>query len=185
MKIVENINRQLESEGTPPLSLERLRKIAQGAVGRPHIAQMLIERGLAGDMNDAFDSFLVPHNVPKHKLAIQEAIRLIKDEGGWPVLAHPHVLRNSPNHLSADGSRKLVSDFARMGVEGLESYYGEYNCYESALYTDWALNLDLFVTIGSDFHGFAERGRMGRFCCGSVPVEQIMKNLPFVNKCDN
>jgi 3',5'-nucleoside bisphosphate phosphatase len=126
----------------------RVREIAQGSVGRPHIARALIEKGYATDVSDAFDKWLSPGRpgyIPRYKLSPEDAVRLIKSARGVPVLAHP---ANIPD-LEAQVLPSLV--FA--GLQGLECYYGEYDTTTVARLLKLADSYGLIPTGGSDYHG--------------------------------
>src|ERR1700726_2542039 len=74
---------------------ERVREIAQGAVGRPHVAKALLEAGYVKSIPEAFDTYIGSHSpayVPRYKLTPQDAIRLIASANGVPVMAHPITL---------------------------------------------------------------------------------------------
>ena len=71
---------------------QRVRELAKGTVGRPHVALALIEAGYATDVSDAFARYLTRGKagyVPRFKLAPEQAIQLIRSAQGVPVLAHP------------------------------------------------------------------------------------------------
>ena len=123
----------------------RLQAIAgEGAIGRPHIAQALIERGVVASVREAFDRYLVegrPAYVPRQKLAPQQAISAVLVAGGVPVLAHPWGLMN------------LLDELVPMGLEGLEVYYTGYGPEKERLLGRYASEYRLLETGGSDFHG--------------------------------
>jgi len=123
----------------------RLQAIAgEGAIGRPHVAQALIERGVVGSVREAFDRYLVEGRsayVPRQKLAPQEAIAAVLAAGGVPVLAHPW------------GLVSLLAELVAMGLEGLEVYYTGYGPERVRLLRRYAREYQLVETGGSDFHG--------------------------------
>ncbi len=89
-RMVERLNEQ-----GVHITWERVRQIAHGAVGRPHIAQALIEAGYVQNMPEAFEKYLCsgcPAYVPRYKLGVEDAIHLIASANGLPVLAHPAEL---------------------------------------------------------------------------------------------
>ena len=135
------------------VSWERVQEIAGaasgGAVGRPHVAQALLERGHVATMQEAFERYIGrdgPGYVERAKLAPQEAVQLIRRAGGLAVLAHPAE--------SADWERYLPP-LVEAGLAGLECYYGTYapDVVERllAVARQWCL----VPTGGSDFHGEA------------------------------
>lgn len=127
-----------------PIAWERVAELAgDGSVGRPHIAQAMMERGYIDSMNEAFAKYIGrngPAYVERHKLTPQEATRLIIAVGGLPVLAHP------------SGVIDLLPGLIEVGLIGLEAYYDGYTEKEIGDLLDLARKYDLIVTGGSDFH---------------------------------
>lgn len=127
---------------------ERVREIAQGSVGRPHVARALIERGYATDVSDAFDKWLSPGRpgyIPRYKVTPEDAVRLIKSARGVPVLAHPANI--------GDLESRLLPSLVMVGLQGLECYYGEYDEATVARLQKLADMYHLVPTGGSDYHG--------------------------------
>ena len=146
-RILDNINRALEGDSKEPLHFDDILVRAGGTIGRPHIAQELVARGYARDMENAFERYLVPHDEPKRYFPIDEAIATIHAAGGCAVLAHPPFIR-----VAHDKLRPLVERFVAMGLDGIEAYNsGSDNHGIDSLIT-LARQLDLIVTGGSDFH---------------------------------
>jgi len=93
VKIFNNLNRMLFKEKGHVLSAEELQKIqlsAEGTIGRPHIADYLVKKGIVNNRQEAFEKYLVEGNSPKYPLFIEEASKLIRDAGGKLILAHPN-----------------------------------------------------------------------------------------------
>lgn len=129
------------------LSWERVRELAgDGAIGRPHIAAALTEANHVGSVREAFDLYLGrdrPAYVSRLKLEPEEAIRLVRDAGGVPVLAHPW------------GQEASVPRLAQAGLAGLEAYYAGYPDEVVSALVALAKRHDLITTGGSDFHGLS------------------------------
>ncbi|MBX5456881.1 MAG: PHP domain-containing protein [Thermogemmatispora sp.] len=129
---------------------ERVRELAQGAVGRPHVAQALVEAGYAQSIEEAFARYLskgCPAYVPRYKLSPQDAVRLIVSARGLPVIAHPLELPG-PEIL-----RQWLPELCALGLVGLEVYYGPYTAEQETLLLSLARQFDLIPTGGSDYHG--------------------------------
>jgi predicted metal-dependent phosphoesterase TrpH len=130
------------------IAWSRVRELAQGAVGRPHVARALIEAGYATDVSDAFARYLVqgkPGYVPRFRLSPQQAIHLIRSARGVPVLAHPaDIVRLADT---------VLPSLVQVGLLGLECYYGQYDDETVAGLLALANTHDLIATGGSDFHG--------------------------------
>jgi len=125
-----------------------LREAAGGAVGRPHVARALIERGYASDVSDAFAKYLDPGKpayIPRYKLAPVDAVRLIKSARGLPVLAHPAGI--------VELRGRVLPELVMAGLQGLECYYGQYDTETVAGLLRLADNYGLIPTGGSDYHG--------------------------------
>jgi len=131
---------------------EVIQASGEAQIGRPHIAQLMIKKGFVRTVDEAFDGYLgfnKPAYVDKYRLDCQEAIEMIKEAGGAPVLAHPFLLR------IPDNSRleSLVATLKEMGLQGIEVYYPEHSSEDVEFYSRLALSHDLAITGGTDFHG--------------------------------
>ena len=144
-RMVERLNEQGIT-----VSWERVREIAQGSVGRPHVAQALMEAGVVQSISEAFDKYIgkdCPAYVPRYKLAPIDAIRLIRSANGLPVMAHPITLPG------LDELRKWLPELVEAGLVGLETYYGPYTEEEERQLRALADQYHLIPTGGTDFHG--------------------------------
>ncbi len=127
-------------------------KIAHGStVGKPHIAQKIVENGFASSVHDAIEKYMIegkPAYVPREKVSPKDAIFRIIASGGVPVLAHPYFLSSN---------RKEVDDAVRMlavvGICGLEVFYQGYGPDEVLPLSELCGELHLIKTGGTDFHG--------------------------------
>ncbi len=123
-----------------------------GQVGRPHMAQVLMEKGYIKSIKEAFDKYLgkgAPAYLDKFRLSAVEAITMITDAGGIPVLAHPFTLYCK----SSDELDALVKKLVNQGLQGLEVYYSEHDERKTSSYKLLAKRYNLAITGGSDFHG--------------------------------
>jgi predicted metal-dependent phosphoesterase TrpH len=120
-------------------------------VGRPHFARLMVERGFAASIQDAFDRFLAkgaPAYVEKKRPSPAEAIALIHNACGVAVLAHPYQLK-----LSCDDTERLVRRLAEYALDGLEAIYSRHTAEQRAAYASLAERCGLLITGGSDYHG--------------------------------
>jgi predicted metal-dependent phosphoesterase TrpH len=154
--IVDRINTRLAGEGKETIHYEEVAALASGALGRPHIARVLVARKLARDVQDAFDRYVVPCNVPKVYFPMTEALTEIRRTGGVSVLAHPATITSNRTLL-----KNLLGDLAAGGLEGLEIC--NRNCSSDDMYflDRLAGSLGLLKTGGSDFHGFEGESEPG------------------------
>ncbi|HEY3368001.1 MAG TPA: PHP domain-containing protein [Symbiobacteriaceae bacterium] len=137
---------KLQRLGYTGVSLDRVLELGGEAVGRPHIAAVMVEQGIVRTVKDAFDRFLArgkPAYVPRPKLTPEEAIATVKRAGGVPVVAHPGLIRDD----------KWVRHFIAAGVMGIEAYHSDHSEDQRQFYARWAADAGLICTGGSDSHG--------------------------------
>jgi predicted metal-dependent phosphoesterase TrpH len=135
-----------------PITLERVFEIAgEGSVGRPHVAQALLEAGHIQTIDEAFDRF-IGHGGPAYfegfRLEPADGIRLIHSVGGLAVWAHP-------NELDGRDWREYLPSIREAGIDGLEMYYSKlYPALAIEQMVQACAAYNLVPTVGSDFHGF-------------------------------
>lgn len=156
-EILELVNASLLAEGRTNLNRESVLAYARGSIGRPHIARVLLERGYADSVEDAFRRYLVPCNVPKSYWPIAGAIAEIHRIGGVAVLAHPTSISKD---LATLGS--AIAKLQLLGLDGIEVYNNMGWPLEIEFLRRTAEDRGLLVTAGSDFHGIEEGLEIGR-----------------------
>ena len=144
------------------LSEEEVRaKAGSDSIGRPHVAQVLVDKGYVQDTREAFDRYLkegAPAYVPRMLSDTRDVIAWIRNAGGVPVLAHPTWTRCQGEPLY-----RLCACLKEAGLSGLEVFYSSHNRRQTSRFLELAKRLDLLVTGGSDFHGAANPGiQVGR-----------------------
>ena len=131
------------------------------SIGRPHVAQVLVDKGYVRDTREAFVRYLgegAAAYVPRTLSDTREVIAWIRNAGGVPVLAHPAWTRCEGEPLY-----RLCAGLKEAGLLGLEVFYGTHTRKQTSRYLELAKRLDLLVTGGSDFHGAANPGiQVGR-----------------------
>ena len=130
---------------------ERMHERFGTFIGRPHFAEIMVENGIAADMQDALDNLLAkgkPYFIPRSFLPLDRSIELIRRAGGTAVLAHPFQYRLDDAQL-----RELIEYCLRYGLEGLECRYTGYDAERVAYLEALAEEYGLLKTGGSDFHG--------------------------------
>ncbi|GIP25271.1 PHP-like protein [Paenibacillus sp. J23TS9] len=138
------------------------------SVGRPHMADVLVSKGYARDMRDAFNRYLgedAPAYVSVPRISPLEAIEWIREAGGTPVLAHPGIY----------GDDDLVRDILEQAKPaGIEVFHSDHGKAEEERYQAMADDYALIVTAGSDYHG-ARQGVIFHGDIGSrwVPVSVL------------
>jgi predicted metal-dependent phosphoesterase TrpH len=135
----------------------------RAAVGRPHIARALVAAGRVGSPREAFERFLGrqgPAYVPRAKVAPEEAVAIIAEHGGVPVLAHP-------GWASSGRALDRLDALIAHGLQGLEVYYPDHTAEMVDRYRRLADRRGLVATGGTDYHG---GGLATRVPLGSVAV---------------
>jgi predicted metal-dependent phosphoesterase TrpH len=150
-----------------PLIIERLR--AEGldvtydevralagteSVGRPHIAQLLMQKKYVTSAKEAFDRYLAegkPAYVARELPTPTEAIGWIREARGVAVLAHPTWVKET-----GEGFRACITRLKEAGLGGVEVHYSTHSKSQTASYLELAQHLNLLVTGGSDFHGMTK-----------------------------
>lgn len=131
-----------------PLDWARVKEIAGDAViGRPHIAQAMLEKGYISCFAEAFDKYISrngPGYAERIKLSPVEAVALIRSAGGLAVMAHP---------LTLPGAEELIKSLVPAGLSGIEVYYATYNDHEISYLKQLADKNGLAATGGTDYHG--------------------------------
>jgi predicted metal-dependent phosphoesterase TrpH len=157
LRVIENINSKLTEEGKSVIESARVMALAAGAVGRPHIARILMESGHVATMQEAFNNYLEPCNVPKEYFPFAEAVSEIQRTGGVAVLAHPQSISRDRQSLTA-----IITDMAGQGLDGIEAFNTMGFNDDDRFLKTLAGSLGLIATGGSDFHGGEEGLAMGR-----------------------
>jgi hypothetical protein len=136
-----------------PIRMEEVKAVAgSGQIGRPHIAKLLISKGAADTIEDAFDRYLGTGKaayVDKYRIDCARAIKRIESAGGIAVLAHPGLLElDSDRHLE-----DILTELKQMGLAGIEVYYPEHSECQTRRFMQLAQHFELLMTGGSDYHG--------------------------------
>lgn len=135
-----------------PLDESIVRRLADGAaITRPHVARALVEQGIVGEIQEAFDKYLAdgkPCYVPYEKIDTSDIIAQVRQWGGISVVAHPGVEGFQEHELA---------DLKRAGLTGIEVYHFDHDPQKRKNYAAIARRLGLIRTGGSDFHGHHER----------------------------
>jgi hypothetical protein len=156
-EIVELVNRQLIAEGREAITIDEVLAFARDAIGRPHIARVLLERKYVSSLEDAFQRYLVPCNIPKSYWDMDNAIDEIHRIGGVAVLAHPTSISKDLQELKC-----IVLKLKNMGLDGIEVFNNMGWPQEIEFLRRLAIELDLLVTAGSDFHGIEYGMEIGK-----------------------
>ena len=136
------------------LNLERVLAFAgAGAAGRPHLAAAMLEAGLVADIREAFEKYIgkgCPAYVPRHKITPAEAIKLILEAKGVPVLAHP-------GHKTSGAPDEIIPELVRAGLMGIEAGHPVHSPEMIEHYLAMGEKYALIITGGSDYHGLKRK----------------------------
>lgn len=134
------------------ISMEELYHGNPGTVvTRAHFARVMQEKGYVKTKADAFKKYISPGcplYLPKPDITPEHAMQLLCQARAVPVLAHPLQYR-----MGNDGTRNCIAFLKELGLKGVEAYHSSNNTYESGKLKNMAMEQDLIVTGGSDFHG--------------------------------
>ena len=134
------------------ITLEEVEVEGRTLTARPHFARVLVDKGYAKDMQQAFDEYLDESArgfVQRREVPIEDALERILGSGGVPSLAHPvRVAKNNWDTLAA-----YVEDLAGLGLRAIEVYHSDHSPENVSYYASLAERFRLGATGGSDFHG--------------------------------
>lgn len=163
---------QLLRDGGIDVTWDEVAADASGAsIGRPHLAQALIRRGLVGSVSEAFGAQWLGgrFRLPKRDLEVFEALRLVRAAGGVPVFAHPLAHRRGrvvPDHV--------IAEMADAGLAGLEADHPDHGPADRAKARRLAAAHGLFVTGSSDYHGSNKTTPIGAETTGLESYRRIV-----------
>ncbi|MHB8065936.1 MAG: PHP domain-containing protein [Ruminiclostridium sp.] len=136
---------------------QEVKNVVSGDItGRPHIARVLMSKGYAKTMDEAFDKYLSKGGLAyfrRFELKPVDGIKAIRNAGGIPVIAHPVFLRKSYDDMD-----KLLKELKEYGLAGIEAIYSENSKEDTGNLLRLAIKHQLLVTGGSDFHGTYKNG---------------------------
>lgn len=148
--------RLLQEAGLEVAYGDLLKAYPDAVITRAHYAGYLLEKGYVKSRQEAFDRYLGDHApcfVPREKVTPAQAVRLILEAGGIPVLAHPILY-----HMGEKRLESLVAELKEAGLIGIEAIYSTYTSADERQIRMLAAKYGLLISGGSDFHGAAKPG---------------------------
>lgn len=121
-------------------------------IGRPHIARAMVKKNYVGSVKEAFEKYIGvggPAYVERYRITPMEAIDLILENGGVPVLAHPGLLSDD----------SVIEELVKRNLVGIEVFHSKHTERDVEKYFEKAKQYNLIITGGSDFHGIEVDGR--------------------------
>ncbi len=156
------------------ITLEEAEARGRGMTGRPHFAQIMVEKGYVANLRQAFDDYLdesAKGYVWRREPTFAEGVARIRDAGGVASLAHPvRVNGDVP---------ALMPELCDAGLNALEAYHSDHTPADTELYLGLARRYGLLLTGGSDFHGAVKpEVELGTGCNGNLHVpDDILEQL--------
>jgi predicted metal-dependent phosphoesterase TrpH len=157
-KILKNLNAEFEKGGIEKLTkkdFDLIQASDDGTLGRPHIADYIVKKGIVQTRQEAFDKYLVKCDVPKYPLFLEEASKLVRSARGKLVLAHP----NDPHGTSLvtltqslPEQTAIVETSMLTLIDGIECWHSRNDAQTANHYMKFAKEHDLIMTGGSDCH---------------------------------
>jgi 3',5'-nucleoside bisphosphate phosphatase len=133
------------------VSLAEVEARGKSLAGRPHFAQVMVEKGYVADTRQAFDDFLdesAKAYVDRLEPSFAEGVKRILDGGGLPSLPHPIRVPRNGERFEA-----LMGEMADAGLRALEVYHSDHSPADELMFQEQADLYNLAITGGSDFHG--------------------------------
>lgn len=167
---------RLKSHGMPLLYEDLLEAIPASAskgrsIGRPHIAFAMIKKGYITTIQEAFEKYLgdnCPCYVQGNSFTVDETIDTIHRAKGIAVIAHPHLIKNTP----------LLNKLLTKDFDGMECYYGNFHANANKPWLKIAKHRNWLITGGSDFHGTAKPTlSLGRSWIGQENYQALLDKL--------
>ena len=163
-----------------PIDFERVVAIAAGApIGRPHLAQAVVEIGACADEREVFDRYLAdggPADAPKHAVDPVRAVELLRGAGGVVVLAHPALFG------ARDGGEEIpeatLGDMVDAGLAGVEARHPAHTAAAVDRWSALAVRYGLVTTAGSDHHGGEREVPVGAAVTGRDDLERLRSLRP-------
>ncbi|MEC7839495.1 MAG: PHP domain-containing protein [Chlamydiota bacterium] len=116
------------------------------SIGRPHLAKVLIRKGIVKNLKEAFQEYLGDGKscfVPSNTVSTEETIAIIREANAFAVIAHPHLIKQ----------QEIVLDLLKLDFDGLEGYYARFQPHQERVWIKIAQERGWMITGGSDFHG--------------------------------
>lgn len=157
------------------ISIEDVYKFSTGkAVGRPHVAQTVFHKGYTKSVDEAYNKYLIKGSktyVPRIKMDVEQAIKIINLSGGISVIAHPSSVKNS----------NTIMEIINIGIQGIEAYHPMNSAENTQRYLNLAKENNLFITGGSDFHNSRQHDKasIGECTVDYCQIEKMKKYVQF------
>ena len=147
------------------------------SAARPHLAQLIVKRGMADSIADAIDKYLKGNHFPDDRIDAVEAIRAIISSGGIPVYAHS-LGGEREKRLTPEELVPRIDALVASGLRGLECYYSRYSKDDERLLSGIADERGLLKSAGSDYHGKNKTVELGRLSSDDEEIDMDISIVP-------
>ena len=148
-----------------------------GVTGRPHIAALLVRKGIVEDIRGAFDEYLGngrPAYLGRERLTPETSIELALESGALPILSHPYTMGLD----SETQYREAFGHLASIGLAGIDCYYPEYSPDEREAMAEVTRSFGMIPSGGSDYHGTYKEGlQLGTGWGDLVVADEVLDEL--------
>lgn len=158
-ELIAKINEVIPERFRGAVTFDNVKKASEGVLARPHLAREMARLGIVKTTNEAFDKYLVKYNIEKENLQIAEALSMVRESKGVPVIAHPgertYSLYNPEKGRKQEDVPGMVEELKAQGLLGLECIYPRHEKTGKVQYfLDLADEYGMIPTGSRDFHGF-------------------------------
>ena len=158
-ELIAKINEVIPERFRGAVTFDNVKKASEGVLARPHLAREMVRLGIVKTTNEAFDKYLVKYNIEKENLQIAEALSMVRESKGVPVIAHPgertYSLYNPEKGRKQEDVPGMMEELKAQGLLGLECIYPRHEKTGKVQYfLDLADEYGMIPTGSRDFHGF-------------------------------
>jgi len=146
------------------------------SIVKTHIANILVNRGLAKDNVSAMKKYLDGCKSGDTRFGGEEAIKAITESGGIPIWAHP-LGGEGEEHISENEFYEKLKVLKSIGIQGLECYYSRYSIEECTFLVKAAHENSLYISGGSDYHGTNKTIPLGRLNTDDINIDPSKLNV--------
>ncbi|MBQ9596432.1 MAG: PHP domain-containing protein [Synergistaceae bacterium] len=140
------------------------------SVGKPHIAKLLIQKGLAATITEAIERYINPCRTQGSRISAEMAVNAINSSGGIAVWAHP-LGGEGERELSQDEFTQTLGELLSYGIMGLECFYSKYELAKCEWLEEVAVREKLFISGGRDYHGRNKNITLGRLNAENIYID--------------
>jgi predicted metal-dependent phosphoesterase TrpH len=161
------------------ITLEEAEARGRGMTGRPHFAQIMVEKGYVSGIREAFDQYLdesAQGYVYRREPQFAEGVERIREAGGIASLAHPVRVKGDVP--------ALMPELRDAGLNAIEAYHSDHDEQDTKLYLGLAKRYGMLVTGGSDYHGAVKPDvKLGTGCGGNLHIpDDLVEKLRGIHR---